>query len=163
MWPDIFFCTLIIVCNSQIWPLQKILRTKAILCRRSWCGFTHEAMSAPTDSDLLARSCREAAAYPRNIVRSLIPSYHLDDYYARLGEQSDRLFSEEAKTAVDVWEFGGGEGGASIPIYLVHNLVLRFSDFQSICASSTSELKRTLEGQSLYSKVDPICRFMCDI
>lgn len=62
-------------------------------------------MSIPSDFELLIESCNQAATFPRNLVHKLIPQYQLDVYFAHLDDQSSRLFCEDGKAAVDIWEY----------------------------------------------------------
>jgi len=62
-------------------------------------------MSIPSDLELLIASCNQSAIFPSNLVHKLIPRYYLDAYFARLDEQSSRLFCEDGKAAVDIWEY----------------------------------------------------------
>jgi hypothetical protein len=62
-------------------------------------------MEPQSDSQLLQRSCLDAAQFPNNIVRQDTPKHHLDVYYKRLNDQSERLFCEDGKAAVDILEY----------------------------------------------------------
>ncbi|CZR62157.1 uncharacterized protein PAC_12054 [Phialocephala subalpina] len=106
-------------------------------------------MSIPSDTELLRKSCLEAFDFPKNVVRTSTPQHHLNTYRVRLAAEidtfnnSDRLFCEDGKAALDIWEYDdNGE------------------EFQPTCASSIFELKGRLEGTSLYSHDDPRCRFL---
>jgi hypothetical protein len=62
-------------------------------------------MSTSPDTELLIGSCNQAPTFPRNLVQKLIPQHHLSAYFARLEEQAPRLFCEDGKAALDIWEY----------------------------------------------------------
>jgi hypothetical protein len=68
-------------------------------------------MLALSDSEQLRRSCLNAFDFPNNIVRTSTPQHYLDAYRLRLAEQidsynkADRLFCEDGKAALDIWEY----------------------------------------------------------
>jgi hypothetical protein len=64
-----------------------------------------QEMSVPSDIELLIESCKQAAIFPRNLIDKLVPQHHLDAYFARLDNQSSRIFCEDGKAAVDIWEY----------------------------------------------------------
>jgi hypothetical protein len=73
-------------------------------------------MSIQSDTELLIESCKQASIFPRNLVRKFTPQHHLIAYFARLDEQAPRLFCEDGKAAVDIWEYDDNvKGGANIP------------------------------------------------
>ncbi|KAG4430226.1 hypothetical protein IFR05_014297, partial [Cadophora sp. M221] len=61
--------------------------------------------SAAANSVLFAKSCSEAASYPKNLVQSPFSRSHLERYGNRLHEQSGRLFCEEGRAAVNLWDY----------------------------------------------------------
>lgn len=65
------------------------------------------------DQDLFLKSCKAAADYPENIVKHNTYKHHLQAYRARLDEKirTGRLFCDEGKAALDIWEFDDGLPG----------------------------------------------------
>jgi hypothetical protein len=64
-----------------------------------------QAMSVQSDTEKLIESCKQAWKFPQNLVQKITPQHHLDAYYARLDEQAPRLFCEDGKAALNIWEY----------------------------------------------------------
>jgi hypothetical protein len=72
-----------------------------------------QAMSIPSDTDLLIESCKKASIFPKNIVHQFTPLHHLEGYFNRLDEQAPRLFCEDGQAALDIWEYDDNVKGAT--------------------------------------------------
>lgn len=62
-------------------------------------------MSVQSDTEQLIESCKQAWKFPQNLVHKFTPQHHLDAYFARLDEQAPRLFCEDGKAALNIWEY----------------------------------------------------------
>ena len=72
-------------------------------------------MSVQSDTEQLIESCKQAWKFPQNLVQKFTPQHHLDAYYARLDEQAPRLFCEDGKAALNIWEYDDNVKGWTIP------------------------------------------------
>jgi hypothetical protein len=70
-------------------------------------------MSIPSDTELLIESCKKAPFFPKNIVLQSTPLHHLESYFIRLEQHARRLFCEDGKAALDIWEYDDNVKGAS--------------------------------------------------
>ncbi|KAF4628548.1 hypothetical protein G7Y89_g9603 [Cudoniella acicularis] len=93
--------------------------------------------------DQLGKSCETFMTYPKNIVRSTTPQHYLQQYYNRLSSHQDRIFCDDGKASLDIWEYDDDCG-----------------EFNPTCATSIFELIGRLQGVTLYDHVDPRCRFL---
>lgn len=59
------------------------------------------------------RSCQDSAEYPQNLISPEMHVYDVKSYYKRFKEHEGRLFCEQQKAAVGIWDLGdGGKGNA---------------------------------------------------
>lgn len=96
-----------------------------------------------SDKQLLSRSCNAAGSFPKNVVRSTTSRHHLEGFFRRLNDHKGRLFCEDGKASLDLWEFYDS-----------------FGEFRNVCVSSNFELKGRLEGERLFTHEDPRSRFI---
>lgn len=47
----------------------------------------------------------KASEYPLSFTRGRIPEYVLNSYYSQINENDGRLFSDDSKTALSLWEY----------------------------------------------------------
>jgi hypothetical protein len=113
-----------------------------------------------TDKQLLSSSCLAAGSFPKNIVRSTASRYHLEGFYKRLNEDKNRLFCEDGKASLDLWEYYDSFGGTSHVEPTSKMRLLITSEFRNAPISTVFELKGRLEGEELFTHEDPRSRFM---
>jgi hypothetical protein len=58
-----------------------------------------------SDKELFSASCASAGLFPTNTVRPTTSRHHLEGFYRRLNEHRNRLFCEEGKASLDLWEY----------------------------------------------------------
>lgn len=93
--------------------------------------------------DSLVRSCEAFETYPQNLVNQTTSGYILKAYFARLKDQSDRMFHVESHASVDFLELHDGD-----------------EEFTTSCIEHTNRLKEQLREAFKPTRSDPRCRFM---
>jgi len=96
-----------------------------------------------SDEELLKTACENAGSFPANSIRSITSEQHLEGYRKRLHDHAGRLFWEDGKASLDIWEYND-----------------TFAEFQNTNVTSTAELKGRLVGAQLFIHDDPRCRFL---
>lgn len=69
------------------------------------------------------QSCTNAAEYPKNIIYRNSYDYVLTTYAEQLGEHESRLFCDELKAAVFIWQYNEAKKG--VQDYLAAQEVLK--------------------------------------
>ncbi|KAL5316660.1 hypothetical protein ACEPPN_015709 [Leptodophora sp. 'Broadleaf-Isolate-01'] len=100
-------------------------------------------MTTLTDQELLKRATLKAGTFPKNTVRPTTSRHHLDGYLKRLNSHNWRLFCDDGKASVDLWDYDDYA-----------------KEFQNTCVSNEFELIARLEGEHLFVRDDPRCRFI---
>ncbi|KAH9207730.1 hypothetical protein DL95DRAFT_395781, partial [Leptodontidium sp. 2 PMI_412] len=62
-------------------------------------------MTTLTDQELLKRATLKSGTFPKNTVRPTTSRHHLDGYLKRLNSHNWRLFCDDGKASVDLWDY----------------------------------------------------------
>ncbi|KAH7313155.1 hypothetical protein BKA65DRAFT_517421 [Rhexocercosporidium sp. MPI-PUGE-AT-0058] len=100
-------------------------------------------MTTLSDQELLKGATLKSGNFPKNTVRPTTSRHHLDGYLKRLNSHDRRLFCDDGKASVDLWDYDEYA-----------------KEFQNTCVSNEFELMTRLEGEHLFVRDDPRCRFI---
>jgi hypothetical protein len=64
-----------------------------------------------SDQQLLLKSSSEAAAFPKNTIRSNTSQHHLTGYFLKLNEHEERLFCDDGKAGLNLFEYNENTNG----------------------------------------------------
>ncbi|KAL2073992.1 hypothetical protein VTL71DRAFT_7770 [Oculimacula yallundae] len=100
-------------------------------------------MSVPSDDELFHMATTKAATFPVNTIRPTVSQHQLESYRKRLGSHAERLFCDDGDASIDLWEYND-----------------RVKGFENVDISNQHVLRSRLEGERLFSRGDPKCRFL---
>ena len=99
------------------------------------------------------RSCNRSVDFPKNLISCDLHAYDRESYFTRLQENQSRLFCEERKASVDIWDLGDAEKG----MYLAH-ISFNRSRAKGPRAYGQSSIQRGMRQKRAANKEDfPIC------
>lgn len=113
-----------------------------------------------TGIDIFQDSLSRSNVFPRNLVYSNIYDHVLEAHADRLDNQSERLFCDEEKADVEMWEYKNHATGKLSIFFWAEESAEHCTGFVSHRSTSHVDLRNHIVGAHLFAQVDPECRFV---
>ena len=65
-------------------------------------------------------SCNVADSFPKNALLHQPPNYNLTDYFERLDDREEVLFSPRDQASLIIWEYNDDKNGTDILFFVIH-------------------------------------------